>query len=468
MQKNNRKNEGNSRSQCKKRSKVRALSLMLAAALTVPLVAYGSIQVETVEAMDRVSGLDRFTEFISYNKSYEEKLKEAQENKKKLEEDRKAIIEENARLEELKSDILNYIQELDMQLNELTLHIEELEASILAAQEELKVTQADLVIARETEANQYETMKKRIQYLYENGSEDILDAFLSSGSIVDFLNQVEYAKKISEYDSNLLQRYKETKETIIKQEAYLESKLEELTMLEENALFEQETLLKLSAQKGEEILKYTEAIGVNEELFAEYSEEITAENANIENIEEEERKGIEEEERKRKEEEERQRKLEEERKKKLEEERKNAASSITKTDNTSISDMIWPLPGDGRVYSKFGYRIAPKKGASTYHQGWDIGGEMGASIVATLAGTVTKATYSVSGGNYVEIDHGDGVATRYLHCSKLLVSVGDYVKQGEVIAKVGSTGISTGPHLHYSIVINGTYVDPEKYIRYNE
>ncbi|MDD5933954.1 MAG: peptidoglycan DD-metalloendopeptidase family protein [Clostridiales bacterium] len=127
--------------------------------------------------------------------------------------------------------------------------------------------------------------------------------------------------------------------------------------------------------------------------------------------------------------------------------------------------MIWPLPSDHSIHTYFGYRKAPTKGASTYHKGLDIGGRTGANVVAVLSGTVTAAQYSSSAGNYVEIDHGNGLVTRYLHNSKLLVRKGQKVSQGDVISLCGSTGISTGAHLHFSVVKNGSYVDPYPYLK---
>lgn len=139
--------------------------------------------------------------------------------------------------------------------------------------------------------------------------------------------------------------------------------------------------------------------------------------------------------------------------------------SSSQSNSTSISNMIWPLPADHNIYSKFGYRVAPTAGASTYHKGLDIGGPSGAAIVAVLSGTVTTAGYSSTSGNYVVIDHGNGVQTRYLHCSALYVSAGQRVSQGQTIAAVGSTGISTSAHLHFSVVVNGSYVDPYPYLK---
>lgn len=132
---------------------------------------------------------------------------------------------------------------------------------------------------------------------------------------------------------------------------------------------------------------------------------------------------------------------------------------------SDVNCMVWPLPSDHSICTYYGYRVAPTKGASTFHQGLDIGGAKGSTIVSVLAGKVIDTGYSGSGGNYVEIDHGNGVISRYLHNSKILVSTGQYVDQGEAISQVGSTGISTGPHLHFSLIINGKNVDPYPYLK---
>ena len=94
----------------------------------------------------------------------------------------------------------------------------------------------------------------------------------------------------------------------------------------------------------------------------------------------------------------------------------------------------------------------------------DIAAPNGTSILAAKEGKVVTSTYSTSAGNYVMINHGDGLYTVYMHASKLCVSVGDQVTQGQKVAEVGSTGFSTGPHLHFSVIINGTYVNPELYL----
>ena len=149
-----------------------------------------------------------------------------------------------------------------------------------------------------------------------------------------------------------------------------------------------------------------------------------------------------------------------------EEARKKAAAAGQSYKTISLGDIkfIWPCPSSGRITSGFGGRSSPTAGASSNHQGIDIGAPTGTDIVAAAAGEVVVSTYSYSAGNYVMLSHGGGVYTVYMHASKLLVSAGDSVKQGQVIAKVGSTGYSTGPHLHFGVRVNGTYVNPSQYV----
>ncbi len=141
------------------------------------------------------------------------------------------------------------------------------------------------------------------------------------------------------------------------------------------------------------------------------------------------------------------------------------AKKLDEQKKYDANHMVWPLPSDRTIHTYFGYRVAPTRGASSYHKGLDIGGRTGANVVAVLSGTVITAQYSSSAGYYVEIDHGNGLVTRYLHNSKLLVGPGQKVSQGDVISLCGSTGISTGAHLHFSVVKNGSYVDPYPYLK---
>ena len=146
-----------------------------------------------------------------------------------------------------------------------------------------------------------------------------------------------------------------------------------------------------------------------------------------------------------------------------EQQQQQQASGGAGNTNTS-SGFIWPAPSSYVITSEYGERESPIEGASTYHQGLDIGASYGSNILAAASGTVMTATYSTSAGNYIIIYHGNGLSTVYMHASALFVSPGQTVNQGDVIAAVGSTGYSTGPHLHFGVTVNGSYVNPHDYV----
>lgn len=138
-------------------------------------------------------------------------------------------------------------------------------------------------------------------------------------------------------------------------------------------------------------------------------------------------------------------------------------SGIGSSQAVNLWSLTWPTPSCSYITSRFGPRNTGIPGASTYHQGLDIGAWTGASILASASGTVEIAYYYGGYGNCILINHGGGVATLYGHCDSIAVSVGQYVSQGQVIGYVGSTGVSSGPHLHYEVRVNGTLTDPAQY-----
>ena len=127
--------------------------------------------------------------------------------------------------------------------------------------------------------------------------------------------------------------------------------------------------------------------------------------------------------------------------------------------------MQWPVPDSQRITSYYGYRIHPVYKTKKFHSGIDIGIGYGKPIVATGDGTVTLAAYNGGYGKCLIINHGSGISTLYAHNSSLLVSKGEKVTRGQVIAYAGSTGVSTGPHLHFEVRVNGATTDPLSYLR---
>ncbi len=392
--------------------------------------------------------------------SYQSAIDKAKEEKEALEKLKKETEEKIAALEEDKKSTEDYIKKVDEELSAAYLAMEELEEKIAVCEENLRAAGVELDDAIFVKENQYATMKARIKYMYENGETSFWELLAGAESLEDLLNQVEYRSQIAKYDDRLLKRYEQSCVEVEKKKESYELAWVELNAQKDLQQLHIDNLSVLVANKAAYMDELMVSLGISEEQYFEFYEEIESKEIEIADLEEKERLRIEEEERKRKEEEERLRREEEERKRREEELKK-----LGLTDETSIDNMIWPFPEDPNIYSYFGNRISPITGEKEYHSGIDIGGRQGADIVASLAGRVIKATWTTMNGNHVVIDHGNGVVTYYLHASKLLVKEGDYVKQGQVIMKCGSTGWSTAPHLHFTIRINGTAVDPCKYVK---
>lgn len=424
--------------------------------------------------------------FTSVYTIFASEINDAKTQKSDLEKKKEETEAKIKELEKEKGNIVTYIEKMDGQLNELNKEITSLNSQIDDANVDLKETKKNLKEAKKTEKNQYETMKKRIKYMYENGNTNYIEIILGSADMSDMLNRAEYIEKIMQYDRTMLSNYQETKKQIELTKKDIENKIVELEQLNEEVNYEKSTVEELIDKKSKELEKYNANIQQSESMVSNYSNAIAEQEALIEKLLEEERKRIEEEEKRKKAEEEKRRQEEERRRKEEEEKKKqeqnnnsgnsnnNNSNNSSSSGNSSNSDssnsntqggFTWPVPASKKITSYFGYRGQPTSGASTYHQGIDIGAPTGTSIVAAQSGTVVTASYSAGAGNYIMISHGNSVYTVYMHCSQLLVSVGQTVSRGEKIALVGSTGISTGPHLHFGVSVNGSYKDPLNYVK---
>jgi len=270
-------------------------------------------------------------------------------------------------------------------------------------------------------------LNNRLRTMYKNGSVGYLDVLLGSNSISEFLNNLEMIQRIYRNDQNTLVEL-ETQHVILEEkQSALES---EKAQLDEEMAVKQEKQAELESSQA----KLQEKLdALNAEADA-----ISAEIA------------------------ERQRQLEEQRRQEEAEKEQNGDNSPSSS-GVGTGRFIWPC--DSRyITSEFGYRIHPLTGIWTGHTGLDIGCSMYDPVYASDSGTVILSGWYGGYGYAVVIDHGDGMSTLYGHNEELHVSVGDRVSQGEVIASAGSTGWSTGPHVHFEVRVNGDYVDPMDYL----
>lgn len=364
---------------------------------------------------------------------------------------------------------------LDQQMNLLQQQVDNTNAQIQEYNKLIAARQADLDQALAQEDLQTEKYKERIRSMEENGSITYLSIIFNAGSFSDLLDSIDMVREIAESDQQVLKNLEEARLAVVDaQEALLEEKealnaaKEELAQqeaqLDEKRTEADQLISQLYAQADvyqddydefdserqaleDSILKVLEEYN---EIQAQYDEALAAENS-ARAAEEAERQRI---------------AAEEAARKAAEEAAKTQTSSSSESSSssstTSVSGFMTPLPYYV-VTDAFGSRIHPIKGTVSNHTGVDLAADSGTNIYASKSGTVVEVGYNSSYGNYVLINHGD-CSTMYAHMSSYIVSSGDYVAQGQVIGYVGSTGLSTGPHLHFEIIIDGVRYNPMNYI----
>lgn len=365
----------------------------------------------------------------------EKSKNEAEQNKKNLQNGLTNVKKLLGELEVAKDNLEQYIVQLDLDLEQINGNIDLLNSRIAEQEAAIEKTQSELEAAKVVEANQFETMKKRVKYMYERGQKNYVEMILSSKSFSEFLNMAEFASKISRYDRKMLDQYVATRHLIEDKEAQLLAEEEALNASRDDLLNEQEAMEILMSDKEKEMTEYESDITNKEAAIAEYEAYIKEQDAIIKELEAQ---------------------ILAEKKRLLEENRKAI--------NYDGGQFKWPAPDYTRISDEYGNRMHPTLKVQQFHNGLDMAAPSGSRILAAYDGEVVAADYSGTMGNYIMIDHGDGLYTIYMHCSALLVSKGQMVAKGEQIAKVGSTGRSTGPHLHFGVRRDGSYVSPWNYL----
>ena len=393
----------------------------------VILVLVCSILAVSVPEKALVQATSSTSESIAQKK---DEINQAKEERKKLQQGLSDIKKMVANLEKSKSSLQNYVKELDSQLMTVEAKIQELKDLIKEKEEEIEQTKKELEEAIAIEEKQYEEMKVRIKFMYEKGSDFYLEMMLGADSFGDMLNKAQYVESISAYDRQKLEEFQLNRQLIEVCKAELEE--EEALLREAKAAVEQEqkNLETLIASKEKEITAYESDIKTQEQAIKEYEAYIREQDETIAALE-------------------------------------KALKEMEGTSNLKYDGGMfkWPAPSYTRISDYYGWRMHPTLGVKKFHNGVDMAAPGGSPILAAYNGTVAAAGYSSTMGNYIYLNHGSGLVTIYMHASALYVSAGQSVSKGDKIAAVGTTGRSTGNHLHFGVRLNGSYVDPMGYFK---
>ena len=364
-------------------------------------------------------------------KQMEAEIKKAQEEKKALQSGLTDVKELKKELEKSKTSLSNYVAEMDANLATVQAKIDELKTLIAEKEEEIADKTEDAI---EVQQNQYEAMKSRIKFMYEKGDSLSLELIFSSESFGEMLNKAEYIESLSAYDRKMLDEYVAYAEYVALCKEGLEEEKSVLDEAKAAAQAEEDALNELIAAKEQEINQVSSDIANKEQAIKDYEADIAAENETIKALE----AAV------------------------AEERKKLAAEQGRKYDGGMFT---WPAPSYTRISSEYGNRMHPTLGVEKFHNGLDMAAPGGSPILAAYDGKVVAADYNSSMGNYIMIDHGDSLYTIYMHASALYVSKGTEVSKGDKIGAVGTTGRSTGNHLHFGVRLNGSYVNPWNYLR---
>lgn len=344
----------------------------------------------------------------------------------KREELQNQLNQANDNLEEVQTNLsenLQQVEKLDNKIETAEKELEEQTSKITNLKNSISEIEEQLDIVTEKYDRQKELFEQRMVAVYEAGETQYLDILLKSKNLSDFISSYYIITELAQLDENLLSELEVKKKTIDLSKQKLENEKKELAIITENQTRVARTLQNTKKMRENFIEKLSDEEKDLQSKIDEINEQYAEVNKQI--------------------------------------------LALAEQGLSTVyigGELAWPVPGYTIITSKYSMRVHPITGQYKLHTGIDIGAPMGANFIAANDGIVTRAGFNTAYGNMVIVDHGGGVSTLYAHGSEILVEVGQTVKRGDAVLKVGSTGYSTGPHAHFEVRINGVTTDPLPYI----
>lgn len=370
-----------------------------------------------------------------YGSSITNKKNQLNNKKQEIESSKQELAANNEKIEAMQAAI----KKVDLQMVDIQDKIQELNGQISKKEQAIETKQIELDDMNAKKDAQYEDTKKRMVQMYKNKRSGYIQVIFSSNNFWDAINKLEYIKRISDRDNKALDDYKATIAGIESAKQIIETEKADLEDIKKVQVAKQTELEKARNTKHESLAKLKEAERKIKSEIEQMQEESDALQAEINRLV-------------------------------AESERANSSSNSGGGGNYSSSHkysggtFAWPVPGYYNISSEYNPRTSPISGKNEFHTGIDIPAGYGESVVAAADGVVIVAGWVRGYGNTIMINHGGGLVTLYGHNSSLTVSTGQTVTKGQTVAKIGSTGYSTGNHCHFEVRANGSHTSPWGYL----
>ncbi len=379
-----------------------------------------------------VVAFSAFSGFVEVENTYAKTLSQLQSEQKELK--KKQTDAQNA-LKNAKNNQEKIMAEIESLDSELTLAENQLnivEGQLLESEEKLEESKEKLVEATTAKEEHIELFAKRIKFIHENGSMGYLEVLFESKNFNDFLARMQYVNDIMRYDEETVNRLRLYEQVIEVETEAIEKEKTSIEILVEDQKVKNAALETKKSEKSA--------------LYEKYQQDEKNYNSLLNSTEEASNQV--------------QRLINQA----LAAQNNSGANATSYKANYTGGLFQWPVPGRYTISSGYGNRKRPIGSGYEFHTGYDIPAPYGSDIVAAEAGTVITSSYINGYGYTVIINHGNGLTTLYGHNSSLVVKPGQTVTRGQVIAKAGSTGNSTGNHCHFEVRVNGKHVSPKEYL----